>query len=80
MKSIMRTLSVTGCVGQRINALGEFEPFSDVLHGIWDAAKATSKLRRKWNDQTITINKVEPSVKKYKLSIDDFYKYATPID
>lgn len=80
MKDIVRTISATACAGQRVNALGEFEDFCDVLQGIWDARQATAKLRRKWNDQTITINNVEPSISKYRLSSDDFFKYATPID
>lgn len=81
MRDIMRTISVTGCSGQCINALGEFEPFSDVLEGIvGDPRQATIRLRKIHNDQTITINHTEPHVGQYVLSAEDFVKYAKEIN
>ena len=81
MKDIVRTVSVTGCSGQCINALGEFEPFSDVLEGIVsNPRQATARLRKRHNDQSITINSCEPHIGKYVLKAEDFFKYAKEID
>lgn len=77
MRDIVRTFAATGCVGQRVNALGQFETFTDALEGIYDAKSATTKLRKLYNDETIVINHVEPDSHRYRMTFADFIKYAT---
>jgi hypothetical protein len=77
MRDIVRTFSATGCVGQRVNALGQFETFTDALEGIYTARDATKKLRKLYGDPTIVINHVEPDTHTYRLSFSDFLKYAS---
>ena len=80
MRDIVRTFAATGCVGQRVNALGQFEAFTDALEGLYTEAEATKKLRKIYDDETITINHVERDSHRYRLSAQDFIKYATVID
>lgn len=75
-RDIRRTLSVTVCFGQRLNALGEFEYFCDNVFRPTTPERATRYFRRKYGDDTIVINHVETDTSTYALSFEDFLNYA----
>ena len=75
-RNVSRIITVSACFGQRVNALGEFEDFSEVLNRAITAEKATSYFRRKYDDETITINKVETSTDEYFLTVEEFLAVA----
>ena len=79
-KVIKRTVTATMCLGQRLNALGEFEDFDATLFRRTTAAGATKYLRRKHKDETITINHVETVTDTYELSFEDFLRHAKLVD
>lgn len=75
-RDVSRTITISVCFGQRVNALGEFEDFvEDVTRGI-TAERATAYFRRKYGDETITINHVETATDTYYLTEEEFLKYA----
>lgn len=80
MRRIMRTVQMTICFGQRVNALGEYVDVCEDLEGIHDRAEAQKRLRRKYKDDTIIIAKVESYEGTYVLSGEDFLKYAKCIE
>lgn len=73
---VRRTLTVSVCFGQRLNALGEFEDFDETIFRATTPERATRYLRRKYGDDTITVNRVESDTSVYELSFEDFLKYA----
>lgn len=75
-RDIRRTLTVSVCFGQRLNALGEFEDFCEDLFRPTTPEKATRHFRRKYHDDTITINCVETDTSTYRLSFEDFLQHA----
>ena len=75
-RDIRRTITISVCFGQRVNALGEFEDFVEDITHATTADKATRHFRRKYGDESITINKVERVTDTYYLSEDEFLKYA----
>lgn len=79
-RTIKRTVTATLCLGQRLNALGEFEDFDATLFRRITAAGATKYLRRKHKDETITINRVETVTDTYELSFEDFVRHARLVD
>lgn len=80
MRNIYRTITFTAATGQRISPLGEFVDVSEVLEGKWTAREAQARLRKKMRDDTICINYVETDTAKYRLTGEDFLKYATVMD
>lgn len=81
MASIYRTYTLSACNGQRINSeSGEFEDFTDVLVGDYTPPRASRALRRKYKDETITINNIEKETAKYKMDALDFMAHATRIE
>lgn len=76
MRSIKRTVKMTLAFGQRVSALGEYVDVCEDVEGIWGRAEAQKKLRKKYNDDTIIIAKVETYEGEYILSGEDFLKYA----
>lgn len=77
MRSIKRTVSMTACVGQRLNPVtGEFEDFTEVLEGLYARDAAQAHLRRARHDDTIVVASVEQDVHVYVLSGEDFLKHA----
>lgn len=73
---ITRSITTTACIGQHVNEYGEFEDFCDVLTFPTTAEKASKYFRRKYNDQSITINKVEQETHVYYMSVEDFIACA----
>lgn len=80
MNAIIRTVTVTMCYGQRMNDNMEFVDFCEPLIKDTDCAGATRSFRRLYHDRSITINHVEKETGRYRLSPEDFLKYATQID
>ena len=75
-KAIKRTLTVSVCFGQRLNALGEFEDFTEDLFRATTCERATRYFRRKYGDDTIVINHIESDTSTYVLPFEDFLRYA----
>ena len=73
---ITRSITTTACIGQHVNRYGEFEDFCDVTAFPTDEAKASKYFRRKYNDQSITINKVEQETHVYYMSVEEFIACA----
>ena len=80
MRPIRKTVTLTVCFGQRLNALGEFEDFVEDLPRAITAERATKYFRRKYKDDTITINHTEEDTSTYELSLDGFLKHAHAIN
>lgn len=77
MRSIRRTISLTACVGQRLNAVtGEFVEVCDVLEGKYTREEAQRHLRRVRHDDTIVLSSAETETHTYRLSGKNFMKYA----
>lgn len=77
VRSIKRTISLTACVGQRLNPVtGQFIEVCEVLEGLYTREAAQAYLRRAKHDDTIVISAVEPDTHVYVLSGHDFMKYA----
>lgn len=77
MRSIKRTISLTACVGQRLNPVtGQFIEVCEVLEGIYTREQAQAHLRRTMHDDTVVVSAVEPDTHVYVLSGSDFMKYA----
>lgn len=75
-RDVSRTITISVCFGQRVNALGEFEDFTEDLTRPTTAEKATRLFRRKYRDESITINRVDTVTDEYYLTEDEFLKYA----
>lgn len=73
---IKRTITVTACIGQRVNSYGEFEDFADVIAQDVSAEKASNIFRKKYNDQSITINHVEKDTCLYWMTVEEFLASA----
>lgn len=76
VNKIMRTITTTACLGQHINDYGEFEDFCDVIPQDVDCEKASNILRKKWKDQSITINKVNKEKHRYTMTVEEFLACA----
>lgn len=79
-RDIRKTVTVSVCFGQRINALGEFEDFCDSVFRAIRADTATRYFRRKYGDQTITVNHVESDTSTYSMSFEEFMEHAHVIE
>lgn len=76
-KDVERTITVSVCFGQRVNPItGEFEDFTADLTRSITAERATRLFRRQYEDETITVNKVEMMTDTYYLTEEEFLKYA----
>lgn len=73
---IKRTITLTACIGQRVNAQGEFEDFCDCIAQDVDEAKASNIFRKKYKDQSITINHVEKETSLYWMTVEEFVACA----
>ena len=73
---ITRSITTTACIGQRVNQYGEFEDFCDVTTFPTNVEKASKYFRRKYNDQSITINKTEQETHVYYMSVEEFIACA----
>lgn len=73
---ITRSITTTACIGQHVNQYGEFEDFCDVTSFPTTEEKASKYFRRKYNDQSITINKVEQETHVYYMSVEEFIACA----
>lgn len=73
---ITRTITSTACMGQRVNDYGEFEDFCDVTTFPTDCEKASKYFRRKYKDNSITINAVEQETHTYYMSVEEFIAMA----
>lgn len=76
VNKIRRTITLSACIGQRVNEHGEFEDFCEVWPQDLTPEKASNIFRRKYNDQSITICHVEKDTKTYVCSVDEFIAYA----
>lgn len=72
---IGRTVVITHCWGQRV-VNGEFVDYQEDLFGDYDSDKATTTLRRRTGDQTITITRTEQDSEYYSIPIQLFVKTA----
>lgn len=73
---ISRTITTTACIGQHVNDYGEFEDFCDVTTFPTTAEKASKFFRRKYKDNSITINAVEQETRTYYMSVEEFIACA----
>lgn len=79
VNSIRRTITTTACLGQHVNQFGEFEDFCDTIGRDVDEEQASRILRQRWNDQSITINKVEKETSQYVMTVEEFIACAREI-
>ena len=81
VNNIRRTITTCACLGQHVNEFGEFEDFCDTIGQDVDYDKANRILRQRWNDDSITINKIEKETNQYSMTVEEFIAYAheTPI-
>lgn len=80
LSPIKRTVYTTICNGERVNEHGEYEDFTCELLGDYSSVRATAALRRKYQDDTITISNTETTAEKRILSVENFLKYSEPYD
>lgn len=73
---IKRTITTTACLGKCVNEYGEFEDFCDVIPQDVDANKASVILRKKWHNQSITINALSKETHTYVMSVEEFIAAA----
>lgn len=73
---IKRTITTTACIGQHVTELGEFADFVDVIPKDVACDEASRILRKKWDDESIVINIVEPETSEYSMSVDEFIAAA----
>lgn len=73
---IKRTITTTACLGKCVNEYGEFEDFCDVIAQDVDTNKASVILRKKWKNQSITINALSKETHTYVMSVDEFIACA----
>lgn len=79
-KTVRRTIFKTKCEGSKYNRqTNEMEDFSCEFDGQYDVKSATFRARREFKDETICIYYVEKEKHYYKMSQDDFIKYAERI-
>lgn len=74
-KRIGRTIALSRCSGQMLKD-GEFFDVYEELPGRFTPERATRKLRRELNDESITINHVEIETHYYSMPIEDFMTHA----
>lgn len=74
-RTIGRTITTTQCNGQRV-VNGEFTDYFRVLTGEYDVKRATTKLRKMENDETIVINNCEIIRNFYGMSLKTFVEIA----
>ena len=79
-KTVERTVTVTHCHGQYL-VNGEFYDFSADLDGDYTLARAQARLRRDFEDLTITINNIEKETARYRMPLYQFINQAekTPL-
>ena len=75
-RDVSRTVTISVCFGQRVNALGEFEDFVEDLTRAITPERATRLFRKRYRDDSITINRVDTMTDEYYLTEDEFLKYA----
>ena len=80
VNKVKRKITTTACLGQCVNEYGEFEDFVDVIPRDVSCNTASTILRRKYNNQSITINKVDKEAHTYEMPIDMFIATATQVD
>lgn len=74
-QTIGRTLTLSFCVGVNIIE-GEIRDFYEVLPGDYTPERATKKLRRLNEDQSITINEVRTETGYFVMDLLEFAKNA----
>lgn len=74
-KRIGRTIALSRCSGQMLKD-GEFFDVCEELPGRFTPERATRKLRRELNDESITINHVEIESHYYSMTLEDFMTHA----
>lgn len=72
---IGRTVVITHCWGQRV-VNGEFVDYKEDLFGDYDSDRATTTLRRRTGDQTITITRTEQDSDYYSMPVYLFVETA----
>lgn len=79
VNKIKRTITTTACLGKCVNEFGEFEDFCDVIPQDVDCNKASVILRKKWHNQSITINALSKETHCYEMSVEEFIASAREI-
>lgn len=82
IRKIGRRIYTITCEGQHIEN-DEFKPFTAVVHtteNLPTLEALTKHLRKRENDQTIVINKVDVAKSYYKMPVQDFIMYAERTD
>lgn len=74
-KRIGRTIALSRCSGQMV-CDGEFFDVYEELPGRFTPERATRKLRRELNDESITINHVEIESHYYSMTLEEFMTHA----
>lgn len=74
-RRIGRTIALSRCSGQMLKD-GEFFDVYEELPGRFTPERATRKLRRELNDESITINHVEIELHYYSMSLEEFMTHA----
>lgn len=74
-KRIGRTIALSRCSGQMVHG-GEFFDVYEELPGRFTPERATRKLRRELNDESITINHVEIESHYYSMTLEEFMAHA----
>lgn len=74
-KRIGRTIALSRCSGQMVRD-GEFFDVCEELPGRFTPERATRKLRRELNDESITINHVEIESHYYSMTLEEFMTHA----
>lgn len=74
-KRIGRTVALSRCYGQMV-VNGEFFDVYEEIPGNYTPERATRKLRRELDDETITINHVEIEKHYYSMTLEDFMTHA----
>ena len=74
-KRIGRTIALSRCSGQKVHD-GEFFDVYEELPWRFTPERATRKLRRELNDESITINHVEIESHYYSMTLEEFMTHA----
>jgi hypothetical protein len=77
VRNIRRRVTFTCARGNRLNALGEFEPVTEVICGRLDRQEAQDRMRREYRDDTIVVQTVEHDTSTYVLDFWKFLELAT---